>query len=250
MLKVLAAIVLAAVLCGSAHAQQAVRLLANTSPPYADASLPEQGLALELVRHVFARTDYEPEITIENWSRAVEGTRLGVHDALASVWYSAEREQDLLFSDPYLKSRLIILKSRNNRRPYTSLQALAGSRLGVRSDYAYGVDFAAIPNLTLVEEDLLASNLLNLLHGKVDFVIADQRSANMQLHELLKDRISEFEVLDIELPAVARHVAAARTWPGHDAMIAAFNEALASAQEDGSLQVIVDRWDQRYTGAE
>ena len=250
MLRLISTLVLAAVLSGAAHAEQELRLLANTSPPYADSSLPEQGLALELVRHVFARTDYQPEITIENWSRAVEGARMGVYNALASVWYTPEREQDLLFSEPYLESKLIILKLRKNRRPYSRLEELAGRRLGVRSDYAYGVDFAAVPNLTLVEEDLLASNLLNLLNGKVDFVIADQRTANMQLHELLKDRIAEFEVVGIELPTVERHVAAARTWPGHEAMIAAFNEALAAAEADGSLQAIVNRWDQRYTGVE
>jgi polar amino acid transport system substrate-binding protein len=250
MLKLLSALALAAVFVSGAHAEQELRLLANTSPPYADAALPEQGLALELVRHVFARTDYRPEITIENWSRAVEGTRMGVYNALASVWYTEDREKDLLFSAPYLQSDLIILKLRSNRRPYTGLEQLAGSRLGVRTDYAYGVDFSVIPGLTLVQEELLDSNLLNLLNGKVDFVIADQRTANMQLHELLKDRISEFQVLDIELPTVARHVAAARSWEGHAAMIEAFNKALAAANEDGSLEAIINKWDQRYTGVE
>lgn len=250
MLRLVLTAVLLALLGSGAHAGQELRLLANTSPPYADAALPEQGLALELVRHIFARTDYQPEITIENWSRAVEGARLGVYDALASVWFTEERGRDLLFSEPYLQSDLIILKLRSNRRPYASLEQLAGSRLGVRRDYAYGVDFSAIPNLTLVQEDLLASNLLNLLNGKVDFVIADQRSANMQLHELLRDRIPEFQVLEIELPTVARHVAAARSWAGHGAMIEAFNKALASAREDGSLEAIISRWDQRYTGVE
>jgi len=250
-MKRLVFLLVVSMLVGSgAQAGQEIRLLANTSPPYADASLPGQGLALEIVRHVFARTDYSPEITIENWSRAVEGARMGVYDALASVWSSPEREQDLLFSEPYIESKLILLKLRANRRPYKNLQELAGSRLGVRTDYAYGVDFDAVPGLILVEEDLLASNLLNLLNGKVDFVIADQRSANMQLHDLFKDRLNEVQVLDIELPSVARHVAAARTWPGHEAMIAAFNTALASAREDGSLDAIIRKWDERYVGVE
>jgi polar amino acid transport system substrate-binding protein len=242
-------LVLSVLLGGGARAGQEFRLLANTSPPYADASLPEQGLALELVKHIFARTDYSPVITIENWSRAVTGARMGVYDALASVWYSSDREKDLQFSEPYLESKLILLKLRSNRRPYRSLEQLAGARLGIRTDYAYGVDFSTIPGLTLVKEDLLASNLLNLLNGKVDFVIADQRTANMQLHELFKDRLNQFQVLDIALPPVARHVAAARTWPGHAAMIAAFNKALASAQQDGSLAAIIRKWDERYMGA-
>jgi polar amino acid transport system substrate-binding protein len=234
------------IFAGSVRAEQDIRLLANTSPPYAGAGLPDQGLALELVRHIFTRTDYTPEITIENWSRAVEGARIGVYDALASVWYSPEREQDLLFSKPYLESDLILLKLRSNRRAYTSLDELAGGRLGVRRDYAYGVDFDGIPNLVQVEEDLLVSNLLNLLAGKVDFVIADQRTATMQLHELLNDKINQVQVMGIALPVVKRHIAAARAWPGHEAMIAAFDRALVSTQNDGSLQSIITKWNERY----
>jgi polar amino acid transport system substrate-binding protein len=239
-----------AMLGNGAYAEQEFRLLANTSPPYADASLPDQGLALELVKHIFTKTDYSPAITIENWSRAVEGARMGVYDALASVWYSPDREKDLLFSEPYLRSELLILKLRSNSRPYTSLQQLEGSRLGVRRNYAYGVDFSAIPNVTLVQEDLLVPNLLNLLNGKVDFVIADQRTAAMQLHELLADKITQFEVVDIKLPPVERHVAAGRSWPGHEKMIAEFNRALAVAQQDGSLEAIIKKWDARYGGVE
>ncbi|MEZ5573969.1 MAG: transporter substrate-binding domain-containing protein [Halioglobus sp.] len=250
MLRVILLLVLAVAQCANVQAAQEVRLMANTSPPYADATLPDEGLALELVKHVFAGTNYTPVISIENWSRAVEGTSVGVYDALASVWYSKEREKDLLFSEPYLRSQLLILKLRSNEGTYTSLQQLAGSRLGVRADYAYGVDFSSIPQLTLVEEDQLVPNLLNLLNGKVDFVIADQRSAAMQLHTYFKDKITQFAVLPIELPPVERHVAASRTWPGADTMIAEFNNALAAAQKDGSLAAIIKKWDERYGGVE
>src|SRR5210317_850763 len=112
-------------LCSSgAVAEQKVRLMANTSPPYADEKLPEQGLALELVRHVFARTDYSPQITIEAWSRAIEGARLGVYDGLASAWFTEERNQDLYFSEPYLRSKLIIVKLRSDTNKYRTLAHL------------------------------------------------------------------------------------------------------------------------------
>ena len=191
-----------------------------------------------------------PKITIENWSRALEGTEVDVYDALASVWYSKERDKDLLFSKPYLRSELLILKLRSNRGTYTSLDQLAGSRLGIRTDYAYGIDFDAIPDLTLVQQDQLVPNLLNLLDGKVDFVIADQRTAAMQLHEFFSDKITQFAVVEIALPPVERHVAASRAWPDAETMIAEFNRALDAAQKDGSLQAIIDKWDERYGGVE
>ena len=94
-----------------------VRLLANTSPPYADRKLPEQGLALELVSHILTRAGYDPDISIEIWSRAMEGVRIGLYDALATAWYSEERDQDFLFSEPYLESQLILVKLRSSPFP-------------------------------------------------------------------------------------------------------------------------------------
>ena len=229
----------------AASADDTVRLMANTSPPYSDKTLPEQGLALEIVRHVFANTSYQPDITIDNWSRAVEGASLGVYDGLAAAWYSKGRDKDLLFSEPYLSSKLIILKLRSNPGKYTSLKDLAGGRLGVRADYAYGVDFASVPELTLVEENHLIQNLLRLLNGSVDFVIGDRRTIVMQLNEYLRDRMTQFAVLDIPLPEVRRHVAISRERADHEKVVADFNRSLAESRKNGSLQAIIDEWDGR-----
>ena len=247
MLRVLLSLVVGCLCSAMALAEQPLRLMANTSPPYADVKLPEQGLAPELVRHIFARTDYQPEIVIGNWSRAVEGAQLGVYTGLAAAWYSAERDRDLMYSEPYLDSELILLKGRLDAGNYKTLADLAGGRLGVRTDYAYGIDFGAIPDLQLVQENHLIQNLLNLLNGSVDFVIGDRRTVTLQLHEYLKDRITEFSVMPIELPQVQRHVAISRSKQDHEQVVAAFNRALAAARKDGSLDTIVDKWDQRYS---
>ena len=223
-----------------------VRMLANTSPPYADRKLPEQGLALELVSHIMKRAGYETDISIEIWSRAMEGVRIGLYDALATAWYNEERARDFLFSEPYLESRLIMVKLRSNPYPVDQLADLRGARLGVRSDYAYGIDFDAIPGLRLVEENHLIQNLLNLLNGSVDVVIGDQRTMALQLNEYLQQQRHKFEVLPIELPSRARHVAASRALAGSEQMVADFNRALAEVKKDGSHAAIVAKWDARY----
>ncbi|MEP5569314.1 MAG: transporter substrate-binding domain-containing protein [Halioglobus sp.] len=235
---------------GGVQAQQPLKLMANTSPPYADEKLPNRGLALELVEHVFAQTQVQPEISIENWSRAVEGAKLGVYNGLAAAWYSDERSKDLLFSEPYLSSKLIILKRRGEPRRFTSLNQLSGAKLGVRADYAYGVDLAAIPRLTLVQENHLIQNLLNLQNGRVDFVIGDRRTIIHQLNEYMGDKLNQFSVTGILLEPVARHVAISRSLAGHEKIVQSFNAALAAARKDGSHQAIVTKWDQRYQGVE
>jgi polar amino acid transport system substrate-binding protein len=232
----------------SVFAETTVKLMANTSPPYTDAKLPEEGLAMELVKHIYSRTSYSPEITIQGWSRAVEGAQLGVYDGLASVWYTESRNKDLMFSEPYLSSKLIMVKLRARPGRLRSLADLSGRRLGIRADYAYGIDFEAIPNVILVEENHLIQNLLSLLNGSVDVVIGDQRTMAMQITDYLGDHRSKFEVIKIDLPNRERHVAASRDLAGHKEMIAAFNRALAESRKDGSYDAILTKWDERYGG--
>lgn len=242
----LALLVSLALFSNGVHAERTLQLLANTSPPYADQKLPNNGLALELVEHIFSRTDYKPEIGIESWSRALEGVTIGINDALAAAWYTDERSKDLLFSEPYLDSKLILLKLRSLQGRVTNLKQLSGARLGVRADYAYGVDFSAVPNLHLVEENHLIQNLLNLLNGKVHFVIGDKRTVIFQLDEFMKDKKHKFEVVDIQLPKRQRHVAVGRTVKGHEDIVKAFNRALAETRKDGSYDAIIKKWDERY----
>jgi len=135
---------------------------------------------------------------------------------------------------------------RSDKSHYRSLQDLTGKRLGVRSDYAYGVDFSSIPDLALVEEHQLIQSLLNLLNGSVDLVIGDRRTLTHQLNEYLQSQIGEFQVVPVELPRKHRHVAAGRNVAGHEAMIAAFNRALAESRKDGSYDAIVEKWDTKY----
>jgi polar amino acid transport system substrate-binding protein len=232
----------------AAHAEKTIQLLANTSPPYADARLEQQGLALELVKHVFSRTEYSPKVKIETWGRAMEGVKIGVYDALATAWYSDERSKDFLFSEPYLSSKIILVKASSDPTVYRSTADLAGKRLGVRTDYAYGVDLDAIPGLRLVQENHLIQNLLNLQAGKVDLVIGDLRTMNYQLREYLGGSLGKFRVVDANLPTRERHVAAGLSVKGHKDIITAFNKALAETKKDGSYKAIIRKWDAKYGG--
>ncbi len=242
----LASVLALALLMAWPSSAENLRLLANTSPPYADKKLPEQGLALELVSHIMERAGYDTEIQIEIWSRAMEGVRIGLYDALATAWYSDERAKDFIFSEPYLDSQLILVSLRSNPVIFQQLSQLQGKRLGVRSDYAYGIDFTSIPGLRLVEENHLIQNLMDLLNGRVDVVIGDQRTMALQLNEYLQTQSHLFEVAPVSLPGRSRHVAASREVAGSQAMIDAFNKALAETRKDGSHAAIVRKWDERY----
>ncbi len=247
MYKTLSALLLGLLLSSTvAYAQKTVTLTASHSPPYADDKLPQQGLAIELVSHVLKRAGYTPEINFKIWSRAMEGVSVGLYDALAAAWYSDERAKEYLFSDPYLNSKLILLKLRSDPSSYNDKSDLAGKRVGTQAGYAYGMNLDKMPGLTLVPENHAIQNLMGLLNGKVDVVIGDQRTLSMQIHEYLHDDMHKFQVVDVNLPTRDRHLAASREADGKDKLVADFNRALTAVRKDGSYQAIVAKWDERY----
>lgn len=230
----------------AAQAEKPVTLMTSTSPPYSDRKLPEQGLAMEIVSQVFSRAGYDANINFESWSRAMEGVSVGLYDALASAWYTEERAKEYRFSEPYLNSRLILLKLRSDPSRYGNVSHLAGRRLGIQEDFAYGVDFSKINGLRVIPQNHAIQNLLGLMNGSVDVVIGDQRTLAMQIHEYLPGDIQKFQVVDVNLPSRARYVAASREIDGTDKMISDFNKALSAAEKDGSLRAIIAKWDKLY----
>jgi len=231
---------------GAARAEDPVTMMTNTWPPYVDQQLPQQGLAVELVTYIFARAGYDVNNTVESWPRAMEGVRIGLYDVLGAAWRDDNREQDFIYSEPYLINELIIVKRRDMEGRFYSIGALANSRVGLSPDYAYGVDFTEIPGITVVYENHIIQNLMNLLNNKVDFVVGDRRVIALQLEEYLKDRRHEIEVVGISLPPRALYVAGSRASERPAQLIKEFNAALVETKRDGSYQKIIEKWKARY----
>jgi polar amino acid transport system substrate-binding protein len=244
--NLLAVLVCSLLFSAGVAADQPVRLMFNTSPPYSDRALPEQGLAVELVNHIYKRAGYQPEIRFDSWTRALEGVSLGLYDALGSAWHTEARSEEYLYSDAYLSSDLVLVKLRSDQADYFELSHLAGKRLGAQADYGYGVDFASVPNLLLVEENHVIQSLLKLLNGSVDLVIGDQRTLALQMREYLSKDVHKFEVVEMGLPQRKRYIAATRAIKGEEKMIKAFNQALVETRKDGSHAAIVAKWDKLY----
>jgi polar amino acid transport system substrate-binding protein len=233
-------------IAGPAQAEEPVKMMTSTWPPYVDKQLPEQGLAMELVTHIFARAGYSLDNTLESWPRAMEGVRAGLSDVLGAAWRDDARDQTFIYSEPYLMNELIVVKRREMKGRHYSFGALENARIGLTPDYAYGVDFSELPGVEIVYEDHIIQNLRNLLNKRVDFVVGDRRVIALQVEEQLKDRRQEIEVVGISLPPRALYVAGSRATDRPAHLIEEFNAALVEVKRDGSYQKIIEKWRERY----
>ncbi|WP_428353028.1 substrate-binding periplasmic protein [Methyloprofundus sp.] len=177
----------------STCAAQAISIVSSQWPPYVDDSLPEKGLAVELVNKALQRKGYQPTLHIYNWQRALEGVEIGVFDATCAIWKTAERERNLMYSKPYLTNTISFIKKKSTPVEYHGLADLQGLVIGVVRDYAYDENFNKSRRLIKIPANFSVQNLQKLNNGTIDLTLGDERAINYTLEKFLPTHVNAFE---------------------------------------------------------
>jgi polar amino acid transport system substrate-binding protein len=150
-----------------------LRLVSTAWPPFTNA--PGQArFALDLVDEALKRIGMAADTTIVEESGFTSMLLSGKFDGSAAAWKDAERERVLLFSEPYLENRLILVGRRGSDVSAKTLNALAGKRIVVVGGYSYGNAASNLTGPIFVvsrgEEDSLAK----LLANEADYTLMDE----------------------------------------------------------------------------
>lgn len=233
-----AVLIVSCVLASSVHAAQ---LDIGTSfwPPYVDPKLRGQGLAISIVTAAFERVGYKPVVTIRPWEQTLQETRLGHSAVIAAAWKTAARENDFVFSDPYLVNEIKFVKRRGTKPRFATLSDLAGLRVGVVYLYAYEEAFDADTRFVKVSETQIVPNLLQLLAGNIDLTVGDERALRYEISRHLQDRKAELEFLATPLAARDLYVAASRLEPQAETIIRDFNRGLEEIRQNGTYRKLL-----------
>jgi polar amino acid transport system substrate-binding protein len=208
-------------------------------PPYADASLPGQGLAVEIVTTALKRAGYTTYIRIDSLDRILQGGALGVYDVFATPWYSEARNEYLDYSKPYLESRIRFVKKKGKDFKFESLADLKGLMVGIVQDYAYDDAFNQSRDIIKIPERNLIQNLLKLTQGRIDLTLDDELVLQYEINRYMPNSISELEFLPKPLAVRGIHIGVSRENPDHAKIVAAFDKAIQEMKKDGSFDSIV-----------
>ena len=190
--------------------------------------------ALDLVHAALERLGISSDTTIVEERRLTPSLLNGEFDGSAALWREAERERVLIYSQPYLENRLILVGRQGSDVSAKSLADLPGKRLALVEGYAYG-DAVKSPNgptyvPSLSEED----SLQKLLSGSVDYTLMDE----LVVEYLLKNHPAEARSRLVfgSAPLVVRtlHFALRRTLPNAQRIIDLFNAQVLSMVADRS----------------
>lgn len=211
-------------------------------PPYIDRSHPEYGMATELVITALNRAGYKSSVTLENWTGALEGTRLGVYDVIIAGWHTPKREELFEFSKPYLYNEIKFIKLKDKSFTYDTFTDLQGLFIGVVENYAYSPDFDNSNLLIKIPSNHLIQNLSLLQQGKIDLTLDDKRVILHQIAKYLPSSSNQFEFLDKPLAVRGLHLLVSRNNPAHKEIIAGFDKAIVQMKSDGSFDEIIRKY--------
>jgi polar amino acid transport system substrate-binding protein len=219
----LLAVVIALPFATSAQSRQ-LRLVSTTWPPFTGPA-GQPRYALDLVEAALGKADITA-ISLFVDAGAYTRSLLGpAYDGSAAAWKDPQREKLLLFSEPYLENRLVLVGRRGADVSATTLAAMKGKRIAVVDGYSYGGDVErAGPAFvrTAGEED----SLRQLLASKVDYALMDELVVNYLIENHAEQAEARLQLGTTPLVTRPLYLAVSRSRPDAQAIISRFNGQL------------------------
>jgi len=206
-----------------------LRLLSTAWPPFTNQA-GQPRFALDLVEAALGRIGVTSQTTIVDAAQFTGLLVKGPYDGSAAAWKDPERERALLFSQPYLENRLILVGRTGADVSATALADLKGKRVAIVEGYAYGEIDNAGPSFvrSSSEED----SLRQLLSGAVDYTLMDEIVVQYIVDNHSDEARAKLRFGSASLLTRPLYLAVRRTHPDAQSIVDRFNAQLRAMIAD------------------
>lgn len=213
-----------------AQTTTSLRLVSTAWPPFTNES-GQPRFALDLVEAALARIDVSSTTAIVAAPAFTSSLLSGPFEGSAAAWKDPERERVLLFSQPYLENRLILVGRRGEDVSAKTMGALNGKRIALVESYAYG-DAIAVAGPTFVRTQREEESLSQLLGGAVDYTLMDELVVRYITSNYPKDSQARLQIGSIPLITRPLHLAIRKTLPDATDIVKRFNAQILTMMVD------------------
>jgi polar amino acid transport system substrate-binding protein len=210
--------------------------------PWVDLRAADGGVFPNLMGLVFGRMGVHFETAFRPWKRAEEELRRGIVWAAFPYRYSAGRESEFWFSDPIVRTTMVLFTVRGGKvsggQTFDTLADLKPYRVGgvLGSWYEGELEEAGVD----VEwTSTLESNFQKLRLGRVDVVVAESAAGWLAAKAVFDDPAVLVTRVTAESNSAFR-LMVSRSYPGARDLLDRFNRALAIEQKTDEWLALVD----------
>jgi polar amino acid transport system substrate-binding protein len=218
----------------TSHAQTQMLHLASTEwSPFTGAP-GKARYALELVHAALDRIGIQADTAILEQSKLTPALLAGKFDGSAALWKEETRERALIYSQPYLQNRLVLVGRYGSDVSAAALTELAGKRVALVEGYAYGETLNEPNGPTYVRSLGEEESLQKVLNGTADYALIDELVVEYLVENQANEARSHLVFGSVPLVVRTLHLAIRRTLPGAEHTISRFNAELKKMIEDKS----------------
>ena len=223
--RVAALLLLCAAVPSVVSTQTAQLALVSTEwPPFTNAA-GQPRFALDLVEAALGRIGLSARTAIVGAGQFTPSLLSGAFDGSAAVWKDAERERVLLFSQPYLENRLVLVGRRGDDVSAKTLADLKGKRVAIVEGYSYGETIDA-SGPAFVRSRSEEDSLSRLLNGGVDYTLMDELVVQYIVSNYPKESGTRLQIGSTTLLKRELYFAVRRTRRDAESIITRFNAQL------------------------
>lgn len=215
-----------------------IQLASDVWPPLTD-EFGKPRLAIEIVHVALARMGYERDTKIlDSWT-VPEDLKADKYDGCGAIWKSEDRESYLLFSKPYLESRLYLVGQKGSDVSATDLSSLKGKRVALVKGYAYGSLVDGAEGIDIIYGANEIENLKKVKAGKADYTLVEDLLIQHAKKEFPVETEKFLEFGQKSLVTKPLHLALRKNLPNAAEIIAKFDEMIPLMQADGTYNRVL-----------
>jgi ABC-type amino acid transport substrate-binding protein len=209
-----------------------LRLVSTAWPPFTNAS-GQPRFALDLVEAALSRAGMSAETAIVSPAEFTPSLLSPRFDGSAAAWKDPERDQVLVFSQPYLENRLVLVGRHGADVSAKTLAALEGKRVAIVEGYSYGeaIDSAG-GRPAYVRSRSEEDSVSQLLEGNVEYTLMDELVVQYIVEHYPQESGARLQIGSTPLVTRALYLAVRRSRPDAGAIITRFNAQLRSMIAD------------------
>ena len=201
-----------------------LRLVSTAWPPFTN----EPGqprVALDLVEAALARIGRSAATTIVEAPRFTAALLGEEFDGSAAAWKDDQRERLLVFSQPYLENRLILVGRTGSDVSAEALTDLHGRRIAIVEGYSYG-EAVERSGATFVRSRSEEDSLALLLGSKADYALMDELVVEYIVTHYPTEARTKLTLGSTPLLSRQLYFVVKRTTPDAESIINGFNAQL------------------------